>query len=132
LFRFKLNIFIFLAINSATGQPDYSQQWIEYYRSVGQNELADQIAQQMKEVQIPFSHQQNKKTFFLFQSSSTASTASATQAAAINPWAAYAQQWANAAASSNPTNGNTKVSKYKVKLFFYLFFKYHLKQTIFF
>ncbi len=36
--------------NPATGQPDYSQQWIEYYRSVGQNELADQIAQQMKEV----------------------------------------------------------------------------------
>jgi hypothetical protein len=39
-----------LAINPTTGQPDYSQQWIEYYRSVGQNDIADQIMQQMKQV----------------------------------------------------------------------------------
>ena len=38
-----------LAINPTTGQPDYSQQWIEYYRSIGQNDVADQIMQQMKE-----------------------------------------------------------------------------------
>lgn len=39
-----------VAVNPTTGQPDYSQQWIEYYRSVGQNDVADQIMQQMKEV----------------------------------------------------------------------------------
>ena len=39
-----------LAINPTTGQPDYSQQWIEYYRSIGQNDIADQITRQMKEV----------------------------------------------------------------------------------
>jgi hypothetical protein len=37
---------------NTAGQADYSQQWIEYYRSVGQNELADQIVQQMKEVSL--------------------------------------------------------------------------------
>ena len=42
--------FCFLAANPTAGQADYSQQWIEYYRSMGQNELADQIAKQMKEV----------------------------------------------------------------------------------
>jgi len=34
---------------AAGGQPDYTQQWIEYYRSIGQNEYADQIAQQLKD-----------------------------------------------------------------------------------
>ena len=34
---------------AAARQPDYTQQWIEYYRSVGQNEYADQIAQQVKD-----------------------------------------------------------------------------------
>jgi hypothetical protein len=43
---------IFIEVNSATGQTDYSQQWIEYYRSVGQNEFADEITRQMKEVII--------------------------------------------------------------------------------
>ena len=28
---------------STAGQADYSKQWIEYYRSVGQNDIADQI-----------------------------------------------------------------------------------------
>jgi len=60
----------------ATGQADYSQQWIEYYRSLGQNDLADQIAQQKKD---------------------SAPTS-------VNSWAAYAQQWANA--TSNTTNGS--------------------------
>ena len=41
-----------IAINPVTGQPDYSQQWIEYYRSVGQNDVADEIVRQMKEVKI--------------------------------------------------------------------------------
>jgi len=34
--------------NSTTGQQDYSKQWIEYYRSVGQNDYADQLEQQLK------------------------------------------------------------------------------------
>jgi len=45
-----LEIKFLLAVNPTTGQPDYSQQWIEYYRSIGQNDVADQIMQQMKEV----------------------------------------------------------------------------------
>lgn len=40
----------FPAASATAGQPDYSQQWIEYYRSVGQNDMADQLAKQMKEV----------------------------------------------------------------------------------
>jgi hypothetical protein len=47
---FCFDIKFILAINPTTGQPDYSQQWIEYYRSVGQNDIADQIMQQMKDV----------------------------------------------------------------------------------
>uniref|UniRef100_A0A6M2DRD4 Putative k-similarity type rna binding protein n=1 Tax=Xenopsylla cheopis TaxID=163159 RepID=A0A6M2DRD4_XENCH len=35
-------------INPATGQPDYSQQWIEYYRSMGMHREASMIEQQSK------------------------------------------------------------------------------------
>jgi hypothetical protein len=45
-----LEIKFLLAVNPTTGQPDYSQQWIEYYRSIGQNDVADQIMQQLKDV----------------------------------------------------------------------------------
>jgi hypothetical protein len=47
---FSHSIKFLLAVNPTTGQPDYSQQWIEYYRSIGQNDVADQIMQQMKAV----------------------------------------------------------------------------------
>lgn len=33
---------------AAGGTPDYSQQWIEYYRSQGMNSEADKIEQQLK------------------------------------------------------------------------------------
>ncbi|UJR09354.1 hypothetical protein I4U23_013598 [Adineta vaga] len=73
-------------VNSTTGQPDYSQQWIEYYRSLGQNDVADQIMQQMK---------------------STATTASS-----ANPWEAYAQLNNSTnggdSTTTNPTNGSIK------------------------
>merc|ERR1719479_189885 len=35
------------AINPATGQPDYSAQWSEYYRSLGMGKEAEMIEQQM-------------------------------------------------------------------------------------
>ncbi|RVE46353.1 hypothetical protein evm_008976 [Chilo suppressalis] len=40
-----------VAINPATGQPDYSQQWIDYYRSLGFNQEAEAIEQQAKQQQ---------------------------------------------------------------------------------
>ncbi|XP_047035079.1 far upstream element-binding protein 1 isoform X2 [Helicoverpa zea] len=38
-------------INPATGQPDYSQQWIDYYRSLGLMREAEAIEQQAKQQQ---------------------------------------------------------------------------------
>lgn len=37
-----------IQVNPQTGQPDYSQQWAEYYRSVGMHREADLIEQQAK------------------------------------------------------------------------------------
>ncbi|XP_022125853.2 far upstream element-binding protein 2 isoform X5 [Pieris rapae] len=39
-------------INPATGQPDYSQQWIDYYRSLGLMREAEAIEQQAKQQQM--------------------------------------------------------------------------------
>ncbi|KAK0403207.1 hypothetical protein QR680_016781 [Steinernema hermaphroditum] len=36
-------------INPQTGQPDYSAQWAEYYRSMGMHEQAQMIEQQLKQ-----------------------------------------------------------------------------------
>merc|ERR1719186_2181624 len=36
------------AINPTTGQPDYSAQWIEYYRSIGKHKEAEAIEAQMR------------------------------------------------------------------------------------
>ena len=35
-------------VNPATGQPDYSIQWAEYYRSLGMHREAEMIEQQAK------------------------------------------------------------------------------------
>jgi len=35
-------------VNPATGQPDYSMQWAEYYRSLGMMREAEMIEQQAK------------------------------------------------------------------------------------
>lgn len=34
--------------SAAAGTPDYSAQWIEYYRSMGKNKEADMVEQQVK------------------------------------------------------------------------------------
>lgn len=101
------------AINPTTGQPDYSQQWIEYYRSIGQNDIADQIQRQMKESGSTATSTPNTATS---NSSSTNPTAAAQAAAAAammmsasNPWAAYTQQWnagANSVSSTTATTTN--------------------------
>lgn len=39
------------SINPQTGQPDYSQAWIEYYRSLGMYEQADAILRQTQQGQ---------------------------------------------------------------------------------
>lgn len=36
-------------MNPQTGQPDYSAQWAEYYRSLGMHKEADMIEQQSKQ-----------------------------------------------------------------------------------
>lgn len=36
------------AAGGGAGTPDYSAQWIEYYRSIGKNKEADMVEQQVK------------------------------------------------------------------------------------
>lgn len=37
-----------MSVNPQTGQPDYSAQWVEYYRSLGLHREAEVIEQQAK------------------------------------------------------------------------------------
>ena len=39
-------------VNPQTGQPDYSAQWVEYYRSMGMTREAEAIEQQMRVRQL--------------------------------------------------------------------------------
>jgi len=41
-------------VNPQTGQPDYSIQWVEYYRSVGMHREAEQIEQQAKANKVTY------------------------------------------------------------------------------
>lgn len=38
-----------VSVNPATGQPDYSLQWAEYYRSLGMHREAEMIEQQVRD-----------------------------------------------------------------------------------
>jgi hypothetical protein len=54
IFKNNLELIIFTLlvpsgnVNPATGQPDYSAQWIEYYRSMGMTREAEAIEQQAR------------------------------------------------------------------------------------
>ena len=39
-------------INPETGQPDYSLQWIDYYRSLGMHDQAELVEKRVKERQM--------------------------------------------------------------------------------
>lgn len=54
-------------INPSTGQPDYSAQWAEYYRSLGMHREAEAIEQQAKQqvVAKPEMNPQPGEHFFL-------------------------------------------------------------------
>ena len=41
-------------VNPSTGQPDYSAQWADYYRSVGMLREAEAIEQQMRVIYFLF------------------------------------------------------------------------------
>lgn len=52
-------------VNPQTGQPDYSAQWAEYYRSLGMHREADMIEQQAKQGKQDH-NQQAGKNFYNF------------------------------------------------------------------
>ncbi|CAF1487448.1 unnamed protein product [Adineta ricciae] len=92
------------AVNPTTGQADYSQQWVEYYRAMGQHEYADEIAKQMKQ-----SSSTTTNSFSTTPATDTTQASAMMMGSGPSSWAAYAQQWANAA-MSNSTNGNNSSS----------------------
>lgn len=50
-------------VNPQTGQPDYSAQWAEYYRSLGRHREADMIEQQAKQGKQDHNPQGGKKIY---------------------------------------------------------------------
>ncbi|XP_045505647.1 far upstream element-binding protein 2 isoform X2 [Colias croceus] len=71
-------------INPSTGQPDYSQQWIDYYRSLGLVKEAEAIEQQAKQQQQIGSN----------NTANTSSPSPAPAPAANNSAPDYSAQWA--------------------------------------
>ena len=49
-------------VNPQTGQPDYSAQWAEYYRSLGMHREAEMIEQQAKQGKQDLNAQQGNKS----------------------------------------------------------------------
>jgi len=41
-------------VNPQTGQPDYTAQWIQYYRSIGAMKDAEALEQQLKASKVCF------------------------------------------------------------------------------
>ena len=57
--RRAFNIWQFLfvgsvPVNPQTGQPDYTAQWIQYYRSIGAMKDAEALEQQLKASKVHF------------------------------------------------------------------------------
>lgn len=52
-------------VNPQTGQPDYSAQWAEYYRSLGMHREADMIEQQAKQGKQDHNPQGGKNLYSL-------------------------------------------------------------------
>lgn len=53
-------------VNPQTGQPDYSAQWAEYYRSLGMHREADMIEQQAKQGKQDHNQQGGTRIFTIF------------------------------------------------------------------
>jgi len=52
-------------VNPQTGQPDYSAQWAEYYRSLGMHREADMIEQQAKQGKQDHNQQGGTRIFII-------------------------------------------------------------------
>jgi len=79
-------------INPQTGQPDYSQAWVEYYRSLGMHEQADAILRQTQQQQTQSAGQTNGTSASASSSATSASSASAAGQSAGQSNASSAQQ----------------------------------------
>lgn len=66
-------------INPQTGQPDYSAQWAEYYRSLGMHREAELIEQQSKQAKADPAQQQAATAVAAVATPGAAATAQATQ-----------------------------------------------------
>nr|CAD7427523.1 unnamed protein product [Timema monikensis] len=83
-------------VNPATGQPDYSIQWAEYYRSLGMHREAEMIEQQAKASKQGMAPQQQPQAQPAPQPQPQpqAQPAAAAAAAAQNGQPDYSAQWA--------------------------------------
>lgn len=77
------------AINPMTGQPDYSAQWAEYYRSMGMHDQAIMIENQRKQNQAQTAATSQPAQFANYQAGGTAA---ASQASTVPTYAASQPQ----------------------------------------